>query len=75
MIAMIVCTNNVLLIVPFSMCCIAITNKEIQANNKKNKLCIIVCFFRLNNQVYLYAQIGNHQDMCVVLPGRSHREN
>ena len=36
---MIVCTNKALLIVPFSMCCIPITNKEIQANNKKNNLC------------------------------------
>jgi len=72
---MIVCTNKALLIVPFSMCCIPITNKEIQASNKKNKLCIILCFFRLNNQEYLYAQIGNHQDMCVVLPGHTHREN
>ena len=75
MIAIIVWTNNDLLIVPFSMCCIPIVNKEIQASNKKNKLCIIIGFSRLNNQVCLYAQIGNQKCMCVVLPGHNHREN
>lgn len=75
MIAIIVCTNKVLLIVPFSMCCIPIVNKEIQANNKKNILCIIVGFFQLNNQECLYAQTHNHQDRYVFLPGHNHREN